>query len=58
MHDDSPAGDDRQVALAHPKPVLVVYGTAIVAPDGRVSFFEDVYGHDAKLERLLREAAR
>jgi murein L,D-transpeptidase YcbB/YkuD len=58
MHDDSPAGDDRQVALAHPKPVLVVYGTAIVAPDGRVSFFEDVYGHDATLERLLREAAR
>jgi murein L,D-transpeptidase YcbB/YkuD len=38
--------------------VLVVYGTATVSPDGTVRFFEDVYGHDAKLAALLRQAAR
>jgi murein L,D-transpeptidase YcbB/YkuD len=54
---DSAAGDNRHVALVHPKPVLIVYGTAIVSPDGKVSFFRDVYGHDATLRRLLREGA-
>jgi hypothetical protein len=29
-----------------------------VSPDGTVQFFEDVYGHDAKLQGLLRQAAR
>jgi len=58
MHDESPAGDNRHVFLTRPKPVLVVYGTATVSPDGTVRFFEDVYGHDAKLEALLRQAAR
>jgi murein L,D-transpeptidase YcbB/YkuD len=58
MHDDSPEGANRHVFLTKPKPVLVVYGTATVSPDGTVQFFEDVYGHDAKLQGLLRQAAR
>lgn len=58
MHDDSPEGDNRHVFLTRPKPVLIVYGTATVSADGTVQFFEDVYGHDAKLEALLRRAAR
>jgi murein L,D-transpeptidase YcbB/YkuD len=58
MHDDSPEGANRHVFLTKPKPVLVVYGTATVSPDGTVRFFEDVYGHDAKLAALLRQAAR
>lgn len=58
MHDESPEGANRHVFLTRPKPVLVVYGTATVSPDGTVRFFEDVYGHDAKLAALLHRAAR
>jgi len=43
----------REVRLAHPTPVLIVYATALVAEDGSVSFFADVYGQDADLERAL-----
>ena len=46
-------GGTSQVDLAEPIPVSVVYMTATAAPGGRVSFFEDLYGHDADLTRLL-----
>lgn len=42
-----------EVPLSSPIPVLLVYGTAVVAEDGTVRFLEDVYGHDAALERAL-----
>lgn len=42
-----------QVNLPHPIPVLIVYGTAIVREDGIVRFYDDIYGHDAELERAL-----
>jgi murein L,D-transpeptidase YcbB/YkuD len=38
--------------LANPLPVLIVYGTALVK-QGRVHFFEDIYGHDRALDRAL-----
>ena len=41
------------LTLARPIPVLVLYGTAIVAEDGEVRFFEDLYGRDAALARAL-----
>ena len=41
------------VPLAKPVPVYFVYATAIAARDG-LRFFPDVYGHDADLDRLLR----
>jgi murein L,D-transpeptidase YcbB/YkuD len=41
------------VPLAKPVPVYFVYATAIAARDG-LRFFPDVYGHDAELDRLLR----
>lgn len=41
------------VTLVRSIPVLVLYGTATVAPDGEVRFFEDVYGGDAALARAL-----
>lgn len=41
------------VKLARPIPVLIVYGTAIVAESGRVYFFRDIYGLDAELEHVL-----
>jgi murein L,D-transpeptidase YcbB/YkuD len=44
---------NQQVNLAHPIPVLIVYGTAVVAEDGIVHFYDDIYGHDAALEKAL-----
>jgi murein L,D-transpeptidase YcbB/YkuD len=45
--------DSHRVNLDKPIPVLIVYGTAVVREDGEVSFYDDIYGHDAELERLL-----
>jgi L,D-transpeptidase YcbB len=44
---------NQQVNLAHPIPVLIVYGTAVVTEDGIVHFYDDIYGHDAALEKTL-----
>lgn len=44
--------------LRRPIRVMLIYATALAAEDGRVLFFEDVYGHDAKLEALLARHAR
>ncbi len=43
----------QQVNLAHPIPVLIVYGTVVVPEDGLVYFYDDIYGHDAALEKAL-----
>ncbi|MEY4375662.1 MAG: hypothetical protein RJB26_212 [Pseudomonadota bacterium] len=51
MEDDAP--NSRIVPLAKPVPVYFVYATAMAARDG-LRFFPDVYGHDAELDRLLR----
>ena len=42
-----------QVNLDKPIPVLILYSTAVVEPDGEVRFFEDIYGHDALLVKVL-----
>jgi len=44
-----------QVSLAKPVPVLIVYATAIVLENGEVHFFDDVYGYDAVLRRVLEK---
>ena len=33
--------------------MLLFYATAEAEPDGSLSFYEDLYGHDAALERAL-----
>jgi L,D-transpeptidase YcbB len=45
----------QQVNLAHPIPVLIVYGTVIVTEDGIVHFYDDIYGHDSSLEKVLEK---
>jgi len=42
-----------QVNLDKPIPVLILYSTAVVEPNGEVRFFEDIYGHDALLVKVL-----
>jgi murein L,D-transpeptidase YcbB/YkuD len=45
--------DSQQVNLAPKRPVVIIYATAVVQPDGEVKFFQDIYGHDAHLEKAL-----
>lgn len=47
-----------RVNLSKPISVFILYGTAIVSEAGQVFFFEDVYGHDAKLAALLAQPER
>ena len=49
MHGDTTL----QVNLDKPIPVLILYSTAVVEPDGEVRFFDDIYGYDALLARAL-----
>ena len=42
-----------RVNLTKPIQVLILYATALATEDGNVLFFEDIYGHDRKLEQLL-----
>jgi murein L,D-transpeptidase YcbB/YkuD len=46
----------RTVRLAQPVPVLIAYGTALLK-EGRMHFFDDVYGHDRTLEAALRRVS-
>lgn len=47
------ASESSRVRLATPIPVMILYGTALATEAGPVRFFDDIYGHDAKLARLL-----
>lgn len=42
-----------QVNLRSPIPVMIIYTTATVDDEGRIHFFEDIYGHDATLQNAL-----
>jgi murein L,D-transpeptidase YcbB/YkuD len=43
----------QQVNLTNKIPVLIVYATVIVLEDGLVHFYDDIYKHDAALEKVL-----
>ena len=45
--------DDATVSLARRVPVFIVYGTAIAYENDEVHFYDDIYGHDAKLAEAL-----
>jgi L,D-transpeptidase YcbB len=49
---------NRRVNLPAPVRVLLYYTTAVVGEDGEVYFFDDIYGHDAKLAQLLAKGYR
>ena len=42
-----------RVNLSEPVPVFILYATAVVDLEGRVRFFDDIYGHDERLEAVL-----
>lgn len=45
--------NDRHVPLVAPIPVYLLYATAVADEAGQVHFFDDIYGHDASLQREL-----
>jgi murein L,D-transpeptidase YcbB/YkuD len=47
------ASETRRVTLAQPIRVMILYGTVLAKEDGEVLFFDDLYGQDRRLERLL-----
>jgi murein L,D-transpeptidase YcbB/YkuD len=47
------SGREQHVALKRHIPVYIVYETAWVDDDGTVQFRDDIYGHDARQERIL-----
>ncbi len=42
-----------RVRLAQPIRVMILYGTVLAKEDAEVLFFDDLYGQDQRLERLL-----
>ena len=54
IRDAMQAGRSTTLRLAEPLPVLIAYGTALVK-DGRVHFFDDIYGLDPVLDAALRQ---
>jgi murein L,D-transpeptidase YcbB/YkuD len=47
-------GDETiEVNLDKPIPVLILYSTAVVEPDGEVRFFRDIYKYDSAMEQAL-----
>jgi murein L,D-transpeptidase YcbB/YkuD len=47
--------DNNNVKLSNHIPVHIFYTTAIVRENGDISFFDDIYGHDQNLRRLLTQ---
>jgi murein L,D-transpeptidase YcbB/YkuD len=45
--------DNVTVSLARRAPVFIIYGTAIAYENDEVHFYDDIYGHDAKLAAVL-----
>jgi L,D-transpeptidase YcbB len=45
--------DNQQVNLTPPVPVVIIYLTALVEENGEVYFFNDIYGHDQRLNAAL-----
>ena len=46
-------GEPSTLRLDRGLPVLITYGTAIFK-EGRIHFFDDIYGHDRRLDAALR----
>jgi murein L,D-transpeptidase YcbB/YkuD len=45
--------DNVTVTLTRRIPVFIVYTTALAYDNGEVHFYEDIYGHDARLAEAL-----
>jgi murein L,D-transpeptidase YcbB/YkuD len=48
-------GETKEVPLSKPMPVLLLYWTTMVTPDGVVYFFNDVYSRDERIAEALNQ---
>jgi murein L,D-transpeptidase YcbB/YkuD len=44
----------RRALLSRPIPVVLFYATTVALPDVGMGFYEDIYGHDRRLDEALR----
>ncbi len=47
--------DNKQVNLKTPLPIVIFYLTAHVGDDGKVDFFDDIYGYDSEMQQVLEK---
>jgi murein L,D-transpeptidase YcbB/YkuD len=47
--------DNKTVALKTPIPIVIFYLTGLVVEDGDVHFFDDIYGYDAEMQKVLHK---
>lgn len=56
VHQAMSAGPDNyQVNLKTPLPIVIFYVTAEVEEDGRVHFFDDIYGYDDSMQKVFEK---
>ena len=48
------SGKNQRVNLKTPIPVNITYFTARVEKNGRITYFSDIYGHDARMAKALK----
>jgi murein L,D-transpeptidase YcbB/YkuD len=48
------SGKNQHVNLKRPIPVNITYFTARVEKNGRITYFGDIYGHDARMSAALK----
>jgi murein L,D-transpeptidase YcbB/YkuD len=47
--------DNKTVNLKTPLPIVIFYLTATVGEDGQTYFFDDIYGYDAKMQKVFEK---
>lgn len=50
--------DDVYVKVERPVSVILFYATAVAEENGEVKFFDDIYGHDVQLAKLLEPVTK
>ncbi len=43
------------MSLKNPIPIVIFYVTGLVEDDGHVHFFDDIYGYDAQMQKVLQK---
>jgi murein L,D-transpeptidase YcbB/YkuD len=47
--------DNKTVSLKTPLPIVIFYLTAVVAEDGQIDFFDDIYGYDSEMQKVFEK---
>ena len=47
--------DNKTVSLKNPIPIVIFYVTGLVEDDGHVHFFDDIYGYDEEMQKVLQK---